>query len=94
MPVPRKRLVITKEDGIKTEDIPSRTEKAPIFTKKGKKIGVMKFLSRRANIQRKKATQREKDIRTHRPYKHLKTRGSSFRFKRIETLIKNKHSVN
>ena len=94
MPIPSKRLVITKEDGIKTEDIPRTTEKSTIFTKKNKKIGVIKFLNRKAKrINKKKQTQRIKDLKTHKPFKHHKTRGSNYQFRRLETLVKNKHSV-
>eukprot|EP01083_Nonionella_stella_P064976 169853_1 len=92
MPIPTKRLVISKEHGITTEEISRTTEKSSIFTKQKKKIGVMKFLSRRSNLKKRKASQRRRDLKTHRPFKHHKTKGSSFQFRRIETLVKNKHS--
>eukprot|EP01084_Bolivina_argentea_P044882 82579_1 len=92
MPIPSKRLVITKEDGIRTEDIPRKTEKSTIFTKENKKIGVMKMLSRKAKIAKKKQSQKHRDLKTHRPFKHHKIKGSFYQFRRLETLVKNKHS--
>eukprot|EP00485_Elphidium_margaritaceum_P004251 CAMPEP_0202696126 /NCGR_PEP_ID=MMETSP1385-20130828/9469_1 /ASSEMBLY_ACC=CAM_ASM_000861 /TAXON_ID=933848 /ORGANISM="Elphidium margaritaceum" /LENGTH=307 /DNA_ID=CAMNT_0049352237 /DNA_START=48 /DNA_END=968 /DNA_ORIENTATION=- len=96
MPVPKTRIVVTKDDGIKTERIPRRTEKARMFLKKGRTIGAMQRLTEKAGkFDRRKAkqgTQRLKDLNLRKPFKHLKTRGSSFQFRRIETLVKNRHS--
>eukprot|EP01084_Bolivina_argentea_P198100 339329_1 len=92
MPMPNKRLVIDKDHGITTKPIPRRTEKRNIFMKKGKTKGVMRYLARQADIKRRKQTQRNRDKKMHQPFKHHKTRGSYFQFRRIETLVKNKHA--
>lgn len=93
MSIPKKRIVIDKDHGITTESIPRKIERDRIFTQKGRSKGVMKFLAKRSQIRRRKLTQREKDKKFHQPRKHLKSKGSNFNFRRIETLVKNKNSV-
>ena len=93
MPIPKKRIIIDKDHGIRTEDIPRKVQRDPIFVKKGKSIGVMKYLKKRATIQRKKLTQRQRDLKLRQARKHLITKGSIWRFRRLENLVKNRHSV-
>ena len=72
MPIPTRRLVITKDEGMKTEPIPIRTEKSIIFTKSAKKKGVVRFLQRKANINKRKATQKHRDRKKRQAFKHHK----------------------
>ena len=89
MPVPRKRLVI-KKDRVYTEYIPRQVKHEIIIGDKTKKNRILKFLNRKAS--KRQVSNKLKKLRQRKPFTK-KPRGSKFRFRRIETLVKKKHAV-
>lgn len=66
-----------------------------MFAKKHKSINAMNYLSKRANRNKRRMAQQLKKSHKGRrrgPLKHFKPKGSGYQFRRIETLVKNKHS--
>jgi len=87
MAPPTKRLVITKDESMKTERIPVETKKKKnILKKTNKKSNVLKFLHKKAMRKSRKQKDRAKNL----PLKHLKPTKHFFKFRRLETLVKNK----
>ena len=89
MPIPKKRLVFTK-DSVTTEPIPQKQEKKTILTRTNTKKKIMKNLR---NKSKKKITiNKLKKIRGQQPL-YTKSKNARYSFRKLETLIKNKRSV-
>jgi ribosomal protein L30/L7E len=88
MPLPKTRLVINKDSSLSREAIRPSFKKDVIFGYKNRSAKILRAM--RHKHERK--TQAKRDLKMRMPMKHLKPRGSFWRFRRIETLAKNKRT--